>query len=358
MRLFPRPLQVCGTLLTGGALLLSSACATAERDDEGGVERLDVAADEYEVEFRSGPDTLYGTFALPQDAGEPVPAALIVSGSGPTDRNGNSPYRSQADTNHNLAAILADAGIASLRYDKYGSGSTGTASRDPEEPVGYDLFEDEMTAAYAELASRPEVDPDRLVVIGHSEGSIFALRAPNVIDEHPPRALVLAAPVGERYLSLLDRQLTEQVRTAESGGALDAAEATAVLSDTRYAIARLRSGGELPEDLSPQLDALFSPTNETFLREIDAMDPVDLARELPADVSTLVLWGTADSQVDGAEVDRLMTGLDDAERVDLPDADHVFRLYDGSPGAPVLDEERPVSPELAPALTSFLDRAL
>ncbi|GAA3747538.1 hypothetical protein HDA32_001532 [Spinactinospora alkalitolerans] len=356
----PHPVstRALGVLATGGALLLSVACAPSDDPDEAGAAPSDIAAAEREVSFESGPDTLYGTFAVPDGAEGSIPAALIISGSGPTDRNGNSDARPDADTNANFARVLADAGVASLRYDKLGSGETGTASREEDDPVGYGVFEDEMAAAYAELLAQPEVDPSRLLVLGHSEGSLFALRAPRVVADHPPKALILAAPVGDRYLDILDRQLTEQVRTGESAGALDAERATALLSDTRYAISRIRADEPVPEDLAPELAPLFGPSTEPFLREIDAMDPVRLAEELPARVSTLVLWGTADSQVVDEEVDRLMTGLDDGSRVDLPDADHVFRIHDDSPGAPVLDADRPFSPDAAPAVTDFLDRAL
>ncbi|MFW5417023.1 alpha/beta hydrolase [Nocardiopsis sp. CNT-189] len=317
-----------------------------------------VAPVERDVRFGSGPDTLFGTFALPPGAdGGKVPAALIVSGSGPTDRDGNNPGRPGAETNLNFARVLADAGVASLRYDKLGSGETGTGSRDADEPVDYDVFEREMVNAYAELASQPEVDPSRLLVLGHSEGALFALRAPEAVHGHPPAALVLAAPPGTRYLDLIDRQLTEQMRSAEASGASEA-DVTALLSDVRTSIARLRAGDPLPEDLSPELESLFGPQNEPFLREIDALDPLDLARGLPGGTPALVLWGTEDTQVTEAEVDRLTGGLPDATRVDLEGADHVFRMYDPAPGAVAADAGRRFSPDAAPALEDFLDGAL
>src|SRR5690606_17526587 len=246
---------------------------------------------------------------------------------------------------------------ASFRYDKLGSGETGTGSRDEDDPVDYDVFEQEMVDAYAELAAQPEVDPSRLLVLGHSEGALFALRAPDAVAGPPPAALVLAAPPGTRYLDLLDRQLTEQMRTAESAG-LSEADATAILSDVRTATARLRAGDPLPEDLSPELEPLFGPQTEPFLREIDALVPLDLARGLPAGTRTLVLWGTEDAQVAEAEVDRLTGGLPDATRVDLDGADHVFRMYDPAPGSVAADADRRFSPDVAPALEDFLDTAL
>ncbi|TDQ48203.1 alpha/beta hydrolase family protein [Actinorugispora endophytica] len=346
----PSLARALGAPAACAALLLSSACAGPEPATEPPA----IAATEREVEFTSGPDTLFGTFAVPEGTTGRVPAALIISGSGPTDRDGNGPMRPYADTNLNFAAALADAGVASLRYDKLGSGETGMAGRSEGDPIGMGVFEEEMAAAYAELLAQPEVDPARLIVLGHSEGSLFALRAPEVVAGPAPGALILAAPVGERYLDVLDRQLTEQARLAESQGQLDAGEVNGFMSDSRASIARIRAGHDTGLDPENPLSGLFYPGVEPFLREIDRLDPVDLAAGLPEGTRTLMLWGTADSQVTGAEVDRLAAALDGVERVDVEDADHVFRETSTAPGAPVLDEDRPFSPEAAEAVSRFL----
>ncbi|MBV2363571.1 alpha/beta fold hydrolase [Streptomonospora nanhaiensis] len=335
-------------------LLLGTACSP-ETDPNPIASAPGVRPAERDITFTSGPDTLHGTFALPPDGGEGLPAALIVSGSGPTDRDGDNPARPDAGTNENIARVLAEAGVASLRYDKLGSGATGMASRDPEAPVDYGVFADEVAAAYAFMADQPEVDPARLVVIGHSEGALFALRAHELAGGTPPAALVLAAPPGRRYLDVLDRQVTEQVRQAEAAGALGYTEAEETLSDTRYAIAGIRDG-EVPDLASGSpLGGVLEPRTAPFLRTVDAMDPVDLARDVPDDIPVLVLWGTADSQIQRSDVDRLMTGLPGAERVDVEGADHVLRVYDDAPGAPVLDSQRRFSPDVAPALVGFLE---
>ena len=69
-----------------------------------------------------------------------------------------------------------------------------------------------------------------------------------------------------------------------------------------------------------------------------------------------MLWGEEDDQVLRQDVDRLMDGFVQAERVDLPRTDHVFRENEDTPGAaPRLDADRPFSPDVAPALADFLD---
>lgn len=348
------PIRLAGAAAICSALVLALGCSPIE--PEGEEEAADFPGTQVELDFDTAAGTVYATLALPEEvegSGAPVPGVVIVSGSGPTDRDGNSELRPDAGTNANFAAVLAEAGVASLRYDKLGSGETGTGDRDPEDPVDFAVFEEQMAAAYARLAARSEVDPDRLAVLGHSEGALFALRAPHAVEQ-PPAALILAAPLGTRYLDLVDRQVTEAMREAEAAGQVDTGEVGEILSDTRYAAARLRSDGEVPEGLHPMLESLFSEASAPFLREADALDPQEVAADLPEGTPSLVLWGTEDAQVTSEEVDHLMAGLAEGTRVDLPATDHVFRVYDDSPGAPVLDADRPFSPDVAPAVEEFL----
>lgn len=338
------------------APVLVAGCTTGEQQPTA--KPPGISPREHDVTFTSGPDTLHGTLALPPGAGDGLPAALIISGSGPTDRNGNAPARPDAGTNRNFARVLADAGVASLRYDKLGSGDTGMASHGEDAPIGYDVFEQEVADAYEHLAGRPEVDPSRLMVLGHSEGALFALRAHETVSGPGPQALILAAPPGERYLDVLDRQFTEQVRQSEAAGSMDFAQATQTLSDIRYAISLVRDGGDLQRSDLPQgISEILDPQTAPFLRTIDAADPVDSARAVPRDTPVLVLRGSADSQVTRSSVDRLMTGLPQARRVRIDDADHVFRRYSDAPGAAVLDSERRFSPEVSPAVHGFLESA-
>ncbi|MGW8435774.1 alpha/beta hydrolase family protein [Nocardiopsis sp. NPDC055551] len=334
--------------------LLVSACGPAE---EEGPEPPGVSGAERELSFEGGGFTVDGTFTAPRESGSEngVPGALIISGSGPTDRDGNSAGRPEADTNLNLSRVLGDAGVATLRYDKLGSGDPATFDDEVrealEEPVDPEVFDAQMAAAYTALVEQPEVDPERTIVVGHSEGALYALRAHEVLDGAEP-ALVLAAPPGTRMLDVIDRQVSEQVRTAEAQGALSEAEAVRMLSHARTSRAAVRGGQELPEG---DTTGLFSPQNQDFLAWIDAFDPPELAAALPERTPVLVLWGDEDAQITRDEVDRLMGGLEGAERVDLAGVDHVLREYDDSPGAAALDADRAFSPEVSPAVREFVE---
>ncbi|WP_047871262.1 S9 family peptidase [Nocardiopsis sp. RV163] len=349
------------TALAGAAsaVLLTAACAPA---DDGAAEAPGAGGVEREVAFEGGGHGVSGSFRMPREVSGTVPGALIISGSGPTDRDGNSSVRPDADTNQNLSRVLADVGVASLRYDKYGSGPDFETPGPGGEvaPVDPVIFDEQVASAYEELVSQPEVDPGRVVVVGHSEGALYALRAHELIGaEHPSPALVLAAPPGSRYLDLIDRQLTEQARAAEASGQVEEGQVVQLLSDSRAGRAAIRSGRALGEVEMPSggVTGVYTPANEDFLAYMDAFDPVELAEGLPGGTPVLVLWGERDAQVSRQDVDRLMTGLDGARRVDVPDADHILRRYRDEPGATVLDAQRPFAEEVSPALEEFLGAA-
>ena len=249
---------------------------------------------------------------------------------------GNDPTYPHLDTNRNFAAVLAGAGIASLRYDKIGSGAAGLGSHAGGRGIDFDLYAQEALDAYRTLARRPEADRRRLIVVGHSEGALFALWLADRLRGTPeaPRALVLAAPPGHRYLDLLSRQLTEQYRVARSAGRLPAATAAAYIRDLRTVIGTIRTTGRPPAHFAdPALASLFTQVNKAFLAQADRQDPFVLARRLAPGLPVLVLRGTKDVQVDASDVRRLMNGLADdhkAERTEIPDADHVFKVVTGT----------------------------
>lgn len=354
---FLRPARWQTALACSGAavLLLTTACAAQSEEPP---EPPGITGSEREVDFTVGQDEVFGTFTAPDGSEDAVPGALIISGSGPTDRDGNSEARPEANTNLNFARVLAEAGVATLRYDKLGSGETGFGEQDPEADIDPAVFDEQMAAAYEELTAQPEVDPDRIAVLGHSEGALYALRAHELVEDATP-AVVLAAPIGDRYLNVIDRQFTEQAREGEAAGELEELDAVTLLSDARAARAAVRDGHDFPDELAPELEAVYSSQNRDFLAHMDGLDPAEQAANLPEDTSTLVLWGEDDTQVIGEDIDRLMTGFGDrdADLVTLPETDHVFRRSEDTPGAVALDEQRPFAEEVAPALEDFLATA-
>ena len=150
-----------------------------------------------------GGHTLAGTFTRPASGG-PFPAVILISGSGPHDRDG-------AGVGHRPFLVVADhltrRGIAVLRYDDRGvGGSTGEFAP----ATSRDLASDAL-AAVAYLKGRDDVDPGRIGLAGHSEGGLIA---PMVAVESPDVSyIVLMAAPGVRGERLAAAQ-TELINRA------------------------------------------------------------------------------------------------------------------------------------------------
>jgi len=121
-----------------------------------------------EISIRSGEHVLASTLTVPEGPG-PFPAVLLVPGSGPVDRDSNI-KRLPLDVTGQLARALAAAGLATLRYDKRGVG----ASTGDFRSTGFLDAADDAEAALEVLVATPEVDPGRVLMLGHSEGALLA----------------------------------------------------------------------------------------------------------------------------------------------------------------------------------------
>lgn len=320
------------------------------------------------VSFVADGDTIYGTLTLPASmGGQPLPAALILAGSGPTDRNGNSPaIPGDVGTLRHFAATLAAAGVVSLRYDKLASGATGLGSYAAHPgDIGFGVFVDEARAGYNLLAARAEVDPARIMLFGHSEGGLIALVLAQHLQPAGPAALALAAPLSVRYLDLLRGQINGQYAAAVAMGQLSQDAADTVARELDEIVAALRTTGRLPNGITtPGLLRLFAGTT-AFLVEADRHDPRAIAAQLPPTLPVLIMRGQKDEQVAQADVQALVAAFQTAgnagiEYDELPDVDHVFKVVAGTPN-PAQDygnPDLPFSDEAEQDLARFVARVL
>ncbi len=124
---------------------------------------------EREVKFESSVE-LYGTMTVPQDDAGKHPAIIIIPGSGPVDRNGNI-GQGKLTTNlyKDLATLFAEQGYVTLRYDKRGTGKSGGGYLS----TGlWDLVNDAEKALLF-IQQYPQVDATKIVLAGHSEGTVI-----------------------------------------------------------------------------------------------------------------------------------------------------------------------------------------
>src|SRR5713226_7780710 len=122
------------------------------------------------AELKTTTGTLHGTLLIP-DSTKPMPVVLLIAGSGPTDRNGNSlALPGKNNGLEMLAEGLAAKGIASLRFDKRGiaeSKEAGAAEKD----LRFDTYVDDAAAWARQLKKDHRFSS--VTIIGHSEGALI-----------------------------------------------------------------------------------------------------------------------------------------------------------------------------------------
>lgn len=300
----PSPwLLAAGVLVAVGALALLVLRDGGGSDDPAVVQTEASPRGERQVQIDgAGGVTLAGTLALPEaDAGSAVPGVLILPGFGPTNRDGVSAAGGVDPLYQDVSASLTEAGMASFRYDKRGTG----ASPLPEDlPLSFDDLVSDAGTALSFLAERKGIDPERLAVVGHEEGGLVALRL--AASDPAVRAVVAVSTPGRPFLDVLVDDFTN------SGHGQD-------VEALRAAVAGLLATGSLPPgtELSTLPD-FFPADQEEYLTEIFSVDPAALAREV--DVPVLVVRGGLATGNTAADADSLVAALGpDAEVVVSPD---------------------------------------
>jgi alpha-beta hydrolase superfamily lysophospholipase len=235
------------------------------------------------------------TLTVPHGAG-PFPAVILVAGSGPTDRNWNSPLiPGDNGSGALLAAALAGAGLVTLRYDKRASGPQAQAyAVRMAGKISMQGHLEELAGGVRLLAGRREVDPGHIFILGHSEGCFHALNYQAQAADRPCAGLILAAPMGRPAGVVARSQIAAQLAPVPGGGQLLEAY-DAAMAD--FAAGRPVSVGDgLPEGLKMLILAVTSPVNQPFSRELWIADPLALLSRVAAPV--LILIGKKDIQVD------------------------------------------------------------
>lgn len=317
------------------------------------------------VSFSSGGMTIYATFRHPEDGTRTVPGVLLIAGSGPTDRNGNSSLIPGAvNTLKTLADWLSEDGVASLRYDKLGSGRTGLGpyAADPAS-IGVSVYEQEARGALEFLAKEKVVNDHELGVFGHSEGALFALLlATGHAGTTPPiRALGLFEPLSQRYLDLLTAQIDASLTSQVHSGLLTKSLEKTVKRDLAKAVTQVRTSGTVKADLPYGLANVLNPANARFWAQTDRFDPKTLASDVAQGTTVLLTCSDDDAQVTCAEVDRVASGFAsssaDLDFVRLHGVDHVLKV-DASLTETNYGKDLPFAPRLKSALKLFVAKYL
>ena len=272
--------------------------------------------------------------------GTPGPVALIIPGSGPTDRDGNNPLGVRAASYRLLAEGLFAQGITTVRIDKRGMFGSAAAVSDPNAVIIADYVAD--TEAWVN-AIRTTTGAPCVWLIGHSEGGLVALGAAQQVKNLC--GLVLVAAAGRPLGDVIKSQLRANPANAPLIGAADAA------------IDRLASGQKVDVSvLPPPLLPLFNPAVQDFLISAFALDPAKLAAGVHLPI--LIVQGGNDLQVSVEDAEKLKAANPSAVLEILPDVNHVLKdVASGSPPdnlAAYTNADLPLAKGVAATIAAFV----
>jgi pimeloyl-ACP methyl ester carboxylesterase len=296
------------------------------------------------ISFESGGYTLTGTLTVPTSS-PPVAGAVLVSGSGPIDRDSNM-KRARLGVMGQVAEHLASQGIASLRYDKRGVGE----SEGEYKATGFHDNVEDARAAVTALRERREIDPQSVFVVGHSEGALIATEL--AADDEPPLAgaALLAGAVrpGREILRWQAEQLADSLPTPVK----------LIMKLLRQDLMKTQEKrfGQLEATTTDVARIQLVKVNAKWFREFMAYDPAGSLRR--AAVPILAITGSKDIQANPADVGIMQELVPtEFEGHVLEDVTHLLRSDDGPASTKTYKKQmkRPVDAGLLDAVSSWIN---
>lgn len=250
----------------------------------------------------SGRDTLKGTLIIAGSAKKKHPVILLQPRSGPTDRNGNNPLGVSANSYRLLAEALAKKNISTLLIDKRGIAKSASAGKS-EKDLRFAMYADDL-AAWANLI-RKEKKFSRIIIAGHSEGSLLAMLAAQAVK---PDAYISLEGAGRSIDKILVSQVSKQLPAATK--AVDSL------------LTRLKAGQKL-DSVPPYLFSILRPSVQPYMASWMKYDPCEELKKLTCPV--LIMQGTTDIQTEEIEGQTLKSCVPKAEYVLMKGMNHILK---------------------------------
>ncbi len=288
----------------------------------------------------SQPVAIAGPLHGTQTGDGKAPVALIMAGSGPTDRDGNNPLGVKAAPYRMLAEALAGDGITTVRADKRGMFESAAASADPNKVFPAILAAD----AHAWAADiRKRTGAPCVWLIGHSEGGLEAMIAGQ--DGTDLCGVILVAAPGRRLGDVVREQLRANPANAP------------ILPDALGAIDALEKGQDVDvSKMHPALQQLFAPAIQPFWKAAMAYDPTKLVAGIKGPV--LIVQGKTDIQVSVADAEVLKAARPDATLVEIEGVNHLLKAAPADRAGNLAtygNPDLPIAPAVVDAIAGFIN---
>jgi uncharacterized protein len=256
---------------------------------------------ETEVTLNSEGFTIYGSLKLPNTNGQ-FPLVLIIAGSGPTDRDGNSTSGLNTNCYKLISDTLAMQGIASLRYDKRGIAKSYIAGFN-EANLTFDNYVTDAKNWIQKFKSDNRFS--KIFILGHSEGALIGSIVANQISLD---GFISVAGTAQRADSLILQQLSSQPDY--------------IINESRVIIDSLNKG-ILVSNVDQTLYSLFRPSVQPYLISWFKYNPkIEMSK---IRIAILILHGTTDLQVNYSEANQLGTNNTNAKVVIIDNMNHILK---------------------------------
>jgi len=297
--------------------------------------------------FFSRDAQMSGTLTVPRAGAPPFPAVILISDTGPQNRDGDSPGVGGLKMGifRSIAEKLSSNGIAVLRYDDRGVGKSGGSFP----TAGMADFESDARSAISYLRARPEIDPGRIGIVGYSEGAILGAR---IAAESPEiRALLaLACPARNGEEILLWQQEGNLARLG-----LREEDSKAEEKKSQAFVEAIKKADQDVIEIEDQ------KINVRWFRDFFAMDPLSIIRKVKCSVA--IVQGRKDIQIPPEDAEALDKALTESDNRDhslkvFPNLGHLFTDSSGEGLAEMADTRKVVSEEALDYILGFLKRKL
>jgi len=271
-----------------------------------------------------------GTLLIPEQ-NEANKLAIIIAGSGPTDRNGNQNFLIN-NSLKKLAEELTNNGIATFRYDKRIVKQIRQGNLDNN--IKFDDFINDASDVIAHFKTSNQFS--EIFVIGHSQGSLVGM----IASQDKVNGFVSLAGTGQNIGDVIIEQINNT--------------APMLKEDTEQVVSILKAG-KTTNDYPLALSSMFSKDIQPFMISWMAYNPTNIINSLNCPV--LIVNGTKDLQVSVKEAELLKRANDNSNIVIIEKMNHVLIEIEGDDlenSKSYNESFRKISPTLIENITNFI----